>query len=144
MAVIDIHCHIAPEECMPMEAVGPDGRTYGLRVDRDDSGMLCPVINGRINRNCEANQLYDIERRLREMDAAGLDIHVPSPVTFFFYNLPPGECAARARQVNAAIARIVEDRPNRFRGMATVPMQDPELAVAELEHAVGELGLHGL
>ncbi len=145
MAVIDIHCHIAPQSCLPLEAVGPDGRTYGLRAERDDIGMLCPVINGRINRNCEADQLYDIERRLREMDAAGVDIQVLSPVTFFFfYNLPAAECAARARQINAAIAQITVDRPDRFRGMATVPLQDPELAVAELEHAVGELGLHGL
>lgn len=145
MTVVDVHCHVAPEACLPMEAVGPDGRTYGLRVDQDDCGALCPVINGRPNRNCEADQLYDMERRLREMDAAGVDIQVLSPVTFFyFYNLPDEECAARSRRVNAAVAAIVEGRPDRFRGMATLPMQNPELAVAELERAVCELGLNGV
>lgn len=145
MTVVDVHCHVAPESCLPMEAVGPDGRTYGLRVDRDGCGALCPIINGRPNRNCEADQLYDMERQLREMDAAGVDIQVLSPVTFFyFYNLPDEECAARARRVNAAVAAIVEGRPDRFRGMATLPMQNPELAVAELERTICELGLNGV
>ena len=143
MTVVDVHCHVAPESCLPMEAVGPDGRTYGLRVDRDDCGAHCPVINGRPNRNCEADQLYDMERRLREMDVAGVDIQILSPVTFFyFYNLPDEECAARSRRVNTAVAAIVEGRPDRFRGMATLPMQNPELAVAE--RAVSELKLNGV
>ena len=145
MAVIDIHCHIAPESCLPMEAVAPNGKTYRLSVHREDCGALCPVINGKVNRNCDADQLYDVERRLREMDDARVDIQVLSPVTFFFfYNLPAEECAARARQVNVAMAGIAAARPDRFRAMATVPLQDPELAAAELDHAVGELGLHGV
>ena len=145
MTTIDIHCHIAPEACLPMEAVGRDGRTYGLSVGRDDCGANCPIINGEPNRNCDADQLYDVERRLREMDAAGVDIQVLSPVTFFyFYNLPPVEGAERARRVNTEIAAIAADRPDRFRGMATLPMQDPERAVEELQYAVTELGLHGV
>ena len=35
MTVVDVHCHVAPESCLPMEAVGSDGLTYGLRVDRE-------------------------------------------------------------------------------------------------------------
>jgi aminocarboxymuconate-semialdehyde decarboxylase len=145
MAAIDIHCHIIPESCLPMEAVGPDGRTYGFRTERDASGALCPVSNGRINRNCEPEQLWDLERRLRDMDRAGVDIQVLSPAPFlFFYNLTPQECSQRARRINTAIAEIATARPDRFRGMATVPMQDPELAISELEYAINELGLHGL
>ena len=145
MTVIDVHCHIAPESCLPMEAVGPDGRTYGLSVGRDACGATCPVVDGRPNANCEPEQLHDVGRRLRDMDAAGVDVQVLSPVTYFyFYNLPAGECAARARRINAAVAEIAHGRPDRFRGMATVPLQDPDLAAAELEHAVRELGLHGV
>ena len=145
MAVIDVHCHIAPESCLPMEAVGPDGGTYGLSFGKDGRGACCPVINGQVNANCEPEQLYDIDRRLREMDASGVDMQVLSPVPFFyFYNLPAEECAERARRINAAISDVAAARPDRFRGMATVPMQDPERAVRELEHAVQELGLHGV
>jgi aminocarboxymuconate-semialdehyde decarboxylase len=145
MAAIDIHCHIIPESCLPMEAVGADGRTYGFRAEPDVNGVLCPVSNGRINRNGEVEQLWDIERRLRDMDRAGVDFQVLSPSPFlFFYNLPAPECQQGARRVNTAIAKIAAERPDRFRGMATVPMQDPELAVFELQHAINELGLHGL
>lgn len=145
MATIDIHCHIVPESCLPMEAVGPDGRTYGFRSARDANGVLCPVANGQINRNCEPEQLWDLDRRLRDMDRASVDIQVLSPAPFlFFYNLPAAECAPRARQLNTAIATIARARPDRFRGMATVPLQGPELAASELEYAVTELGLHGV
>ncbi len=145
MKVIDVHCHIAPASCLPMEAIARDGRTYGLSVGHDSCGGNCPIINGQANRNCDADQLYDVERRLREMDDAGVDIQVLSPVTFFyFYNLPPDEAAERARRVNRGIADIAAGRPDRFRGMATVPMQDPERAVDELVHAVKDLGLHGV
>lgn len=145
MAVIDFHNHIAPESCMPMEAVAPNGKTYGLSVHDAQDGVLSPVINGKINHNCDADQLYSVERRLREMDDARVDFQVLSPVTFFFfYNLPAEENADRARRINRAMADIVHDRPDRFHGMATVPLQDPEMAAAELDHAVHELGLIGV
>ncbi len=145
MPAIDIHCHIVPQSCLPMEAVGPDGQTYGFRTERDADGVLCPVSHGQLNRNCEPEQLWNLDRRLRDMDAAGVDIQVLSPAPFlFFYNLSPQDCQERARRLNTAIAEIVYAHPDRFRGMATVPMQDPELAAAELEYAISELGLHGL
>lgn len=145
MPAIDIHCHIVPESCLPMEAIGPDGRTYGFRIDRDDRGMLCPISHGRMNRNCDPEQIWNLDRRLRDMDASGVDIQVLSPAPFlFFYNLPPQACQKLARRINTAIADITTSRPDRFRGMATLPLQAPELAIAELEYAINELGLHGL
>lgn len=145
MVAIDIHCHIVPESCLPMEAVGPDGRTYGFRIDRDDNGIMCPISNGRINRNCDPEQIWNIDRRLRDMDASQVDMQVLSPAPFLFlYNLPAQECQQMARRVNTAMAEIAQARPDRFRSMATIPLQHPELAIAELEFAVNELGMDGL
>jgi len=42
-----------------------------------------------------------------------------------------------------AIAEVVRDHPTRFAGLATIPMQDPDLAASELERCVRELGLRG-
>ncbi|GIX48090.1 MAG: 2-hydroxy-3-carboxy-6-oxo-7-methylocta-2,4-dienoate decarboxylase [Candidatus Tectimicrobiota bacterium] len=145
MAVIDVHCHLVPPRCLPMEAVAPDGRTYGLRLGRDAQGAPCPVVNGQPNRNCDPEQLWNLERRLRDMDAAGVEVQVLSPPPFLlFYALPSHTAQEYARRFNAALAEITTARPDRFRGMATVPLQDPERAAAELEYAITELGLHGV
>jgi hypothetical protein len=61
MAAIDIHCHIVPESCLLMEALGSDGRTFSFRIGRDDNGIMCPISNGRINRNCDPAQLWNID-----------------------------------------------------------------------------------
>ena len=48
------------------------------------------------------------------------------------------------RHVNIGMAHIAQNRPDRIRGMATAPLQDLDMAAAELDDAVGELGLHGV
>jgi aminocarboxymuconate-semialdehyde decarboxylase len=49
-----------------------------------------------------------------------------------------------ARQVNEGIARLVSTHPDRFIGLGSVPLQDPRLAIQELEYALGTLGLRGI
>jgi aminocarboxymuconate-semialdehyde decarboxylase len=44
---------------------------------------------------------------------------------------------------NETLAAVVAEHPDRFRGLATVPLQSPEQAAAELRHAVGTLGMVG-
>jgi aminocarboxymuconate-semialdehyde decarboxylase len=45
--------------------------------------------------------------------------------------------------LNDHIAKVVHDHPTRFAGLATIPLQDPDLAARELERCVRELGLRG-
>jgi gamma-resorcylate decarboxylase len=84
------------------------------------------------------------DQRLRLMDASGIEIMVAS------LNAPaiqaiadPKRAAEVARLANDALAREVARRPDRFAGVAALPMQDPELATRELERSVRELGLRG-
>jgi aminocarboxymuconate-semialdehyde decarboxylase len=49
-----------------------------------------------------------------------------------------------ARMVNERLAEIVAKWPERFVGLGTVPLQDPDLAVSELEHCVNKLGMRGV
>jgi predicted TIM-barrel fold metal-dependent hydrolase len=79
--------------------------------------------------------------RLHEMDAAGIGYSLLS------LNAPgvqgetdPQQAVTLARQVNDSLADVVAQTPARYGGMATLPMQDPQAAVAELERCVTQLG----
>ena len=74
------------------------------------------------------------EDRIKDMDAIGTDLQVVSVHTQIFgYHLSPQDGLAQAREINNEIAGMAHDRPDRFAGMATLPMQDPKAAIAELD-----------
>jgi 2,3-dihydroxybenzoate decarboxylase len=82
--------------------------------------------------------------RLEAMDAAGIELAVLSSVaTVQGAGLAAGEALRLARAANDALADVVRDRPDRYAGLATVPLQDAAAGAAELERAVRELGLLG-
>ncbi|MGC1624101.1 MAG: amidohydrolase family protein, partial [Pseudolabrys sp.] len=87
---------------------------------------------------------FDIEHRLRDMDAAGVDVQVLSatPQTYL-YNQEAALGAATAAIQNDQIAKLVKENPQRFMGIATLPMQAPEKAAGELRRAITKLGLRG-
>jgi aminocarboxymuconate-semialdehyde decarboxylase len=90
-------------------------------------------------------KLTDVSVRLRDMDAMGIDIQAISVAPpQFFYWADPELGATLARMVNENLAEIVSAHPDRFVGLATVPMQDVSRAVAELEHCVRDLGFRGV
>lgn len=78
------------------------------------------------------------------MDRDGIDIQAISPSPQYYYWAEPELGRETARLVNNRIAEIVASHPDRFVGMGTVPLQAPELAVAELERLVKQLGLRGV
>jgi len=79
------------------------------------------------------------------MDRKGIDISVLSvtPVVFFYW-LDADKGLDAARVLNDGIAAMVASRPTHFRGMATLPMQDVDAAVAELERATREHGFRAV
>lgn len=90
-------------------------------------------------------RLLDIQdRRLREMDAHGIETMLPS------LNSPAvqaiadrGKATEVARRANDFLADEVAKRPDRFQGLAALPMQDPDAAARELSRCVKELGFVG-
>lgn len=89
-------------------------------------------------------RLQDFEDlRLREMDAAGVDVQVLSLTAPSLQNTPPGKAAELARRSNDKLAAIVARRPDRFDAFAALPTPDPDAAVMELERAIGDLGFKG-
>jgi aminocarboxymuconate-semialdehyde decarboxylase len=78
------------------------------------------------------------------MDRVGIDVEVLSLSTPNVYFAPPERQAEVARLVNDAYADLVARHPTRFKGFASIPMDDPDAALRELERALDELRMNGV
>ena len=92
-----------------------------------------------------ARKLPDFtEYRLPEMDAAGIDVQVLSlTVPGLQADADPAIARDDARFANDYLAQVIAEHPDRFRGFAALPMQNPSAAAAELARCVHELGFCG-
>ncbi len=88
---------------------------------------------------------FEVEPRLEAMARDGFDAQVLIPNNSpFYYDVDAAMGAAVSRSYNRAIGRILEKYPGRFIGIAAVPLQDVNRAIAEARYAVEELGLHSV
>jgi gamma-resorcylate decarboxylase len=84
------------------------------------------------------------DRRIRLMDEHGIDMMLLSLNAPAVQAIPDRKRANEiARRANDYLAEQVAKRPTRFQGLAALPMQDPELAIAELQRCVIQLGFKG-
>ncbi len=106
----------------------------------DSKGFLDPSIWEEL-----AGRLMDPEdRRLREMDENGMEMMVLSLNAPAVQAITDTQKAADlARRANDNLAEKVARHPDRFRALAALPLQDPELAAAELNRCIKELGFVG-
>lgn len=87
---------------------------------------------------------FGIEARIAAMDAMAIDVQAVSIVPSQYHYWAERALAQRiVSAANEGIAELCRSRPQRLVGLATVALQHPDLAVAQLEHAMGELGLKG-
>jgi aminocarboxymuconate-semialdehyde decarboxylase len=87
---------------------------------------------------------HDLNLRLKAMDARGVTVHALSLMPPMVYWADGALGDRLARLVNDALAEASRAHPDRFVFLATLPMQDPEAAVNEVERAVTELGCRGI
>ena len=134
MSVVDSHAHFIPTFVMEESASGV------LGVVQDDRGWL---VHPQGFRYPLTPAFLETKAKLAQMDALGIDISVISLApTLFFYDRSRDEGVAFARRANDALAQLIRDE-ERLLGVATLPLQAPDEACAELERAVTELGLPG-
>jgi 2,3-dihydroxybenzoate decarboxylase len=90
-------------------------------------------------------RLLDIQdRRLRLMDEHGMEMMLLSRNAPAVQAIPePAKANEIARRANDFLAEEVAKRPDRFQGLAALPLQDPDLAARELERCVRELRFEG-
>ena len=138
---IDIHTHILTEDTMRLLAREYPRLEPTLTPIDADAAVLS--IAGTPYRPFPRGG-WEVERRFKDMDAAEVDVHVLSvtPQTYL-YDQEPSLGAATATIQNDQIASLVKAHPDRFMGIATLPMQAPERAAEELKRAVRTLGLRG-
>jgi aminocarboxymuconate-semialdehyde decarboxylase len=134
---IDIHSHVIPDRIVA--AIAADPKRFRARVEGEgparkiihDQGYVYPLFE----------EFRRVEAKLAAMDRKGIDISVISPAPPMFYYWADADLALDvAGLVNDGVADMVGARPDRLRGMATVPMQHPDAAVAELERVVRAYG----
>ena len=141
---IDCHAHFLPDAFV--EAL----RSRGLAEPRKDAGTLelARAVCGYAapaTRLPYFSALYDFGERVDLARAQGIDRQlVCLPPFYFAYAADPELGAAVCRAGNDALAATVADAPDRFAAFATVPLQSPSAAVAELRRAVVELGCWGV
>jgi predicted TIM-barrel fold metal-dependent hydrolase len=127
---IDVHTHyLAATLVQALER-----RTELPMITADGDARLVHYGTGNIHPVLPA--MGDVELRLREMDAQGIDVAVLStniPGVDWF---PVADSSAVAKDINDELAALVKAHPDRFVALAVLPMQDPEAAAAELERTV--------
>jgi aminocarboxymuconate-semialdehyde decarboxylase len=139
--MIDVHTHYVPRG---WPAISPDLPT--LRIDSEREAVI--MRGSREFRRIQAD-CWDAETRLADMDADGVDVQVVSPTPVFFsYSADGAEAAKIATVFNDLAVEICAPAPERLLPFCQVPLQDPDLACAELERALAsghrgvEIGNH--
>jgi len=139
---IDLHTHILPENWPDLE------KRYGyggfVQLHHHCPGKAQMQLDGRCFRVIDDN-CWSAQRRIDECDRDGVDVQVLSTVPVMFnYWAQPQHTLDLARLLNDHIAGVVERHPKRFLGLGTLPLQDPQRSIGELERCVGDLGLCGV
>ena len=139
MRSIDIHAHIAPLAASHL----PEGQTWHGFTRREMNGRQF-LVQGDKRQWLHPAYSLTADERIAYMDSVNVDVHVLTTwVGMYNYDLPGDVGAGIARECNDYVAELTGSHPDRFAGMATLPMQDVGAAVAELERSVNELGLKG-
>lgn len=141
MLTIDIHTHIIPEHI-------PDFTKkfgYGNFIHLEHHKPCCArMMQGdkffrEIQDNC-----WSPKRRIEECDGHHVNVQVLSTIPVMFsYGAEPKDCLEISQFLNDHIAEVVLNNPKRFIGLGSLPMQDPQLAIQELERCK-KIGLVGI
>lgn len=131
---IDIHAHTVPEGFIK-ELAGVVPKATPKVTERDGAWWF-EYPDGRVSGPVPAG-MFDLETRLIDMDACGVDMQALSvPPTHFGYRLEAEAAADAARMHNDAMLGMARAHPDRFVVLGHLPMQSVDHALAELERLV--------
>ena len=138
--VIDLHAHWHPEPWLKL--VEDNARAEGVSIKQANGSIQ---ISGptwaaaAIDANTQ-----DLGQRLEKMDSRGVDVQVLSLTNPMVHWASPAFGAKLARLFNDLVSGAHQEHPRRYYGLATLPVQAPDLAVQELERASKLPGIRGI
>jgi aminocarboxymuconate-semialdehyde decarboxylase len=136
---MDMHTHYYPPRYFETIRETPSDFSFG----KDPTGRTIIRYRGARFFGVTA-PMTDPDRRLEDMDRVGIDVEVLSLSTPNVFFAEASEQPEVARMVNDAYAELAALHPRRFKGFASIPMDAPDAALAELHRAVDELKLQGV
>jgi aminocarboxymuconate-semialdehyde decarboxylase len=136
--IIDFHNHYYPPAYLEALKQGPSN----VKVTFDDEGN--PLLHYPGDYNIVVRGHRDIEYRQLVLEDKGIDKQILTLTTPGTHVETPQRAIALAQMVNDAFAEVVATRGQRFGALATLPLNDPEGSVAELERVMTQLGFRGV
>jgi len=142
MFKIDIHTHILPLDLNSVTGKFQDSRF--LKISPLDAETAWMEKDGKHFRKISCN-CWDQHVRSNECRETHVDMQVLSTVPILFsYWAKSAEAYELSQFLNDHISEIARSSPDRFIGLGTVPMQEPQLAVREIERCMRILGMRGI
>ncbi len=129
--MVDVHSHFFPDRFL--SALAREGPAYGVRVEKSGGERLIwnsPRQSARIG-----PVFYDVAARLAAMDRWGVAQQALSLSPPMLYWAPPALGHELAQTFNEEVEAICRAHPGRFVSLATLPLQDVEAALLEMERA---------
>lgn len=142
MQAIDVHTHFVPESFPAYRGRGTNIPWPSMQPA--SCGHAHVVISGKNYRTVPETS-WSPAPRLKDMDTIGITRHVLSPMPeLLSYWLPAEDAQVLIRHLNDQMASLAARYPARFSALGAIPLQDIDMAVAELEYVVKTLGLPGV
>ncbi len=141
MLKIDMHTHILPKTMPNWTEKFGYGKFIHLEPNADGSANMMQGGNffRRIVENC-----WDESLRIKEYEQFNTQVQVVCTIPVMFsYWANPTDCAELSRFLNDHIAELVQQYPKHYIGLGTIPMQDSDEAIKELER-IKSIGLVGI
>ncbi|MBK8958955.1 MAG: amidohydrolase family protein [Proteobacteria bacterium] len=129
--VIDVHTHVVPANFPANPSPDSNPRWPCMCMQGAERAVI--EFAGKAFRELDARS-WDVARRIEDMDRDGVAVQALSPMPeLLSYWFSPGDGLQLARYVNHQLGEMVARAPRRFHALGMVPLQDVELACAELE-----------
>ena len=142
MFKIDIHTHIIPENINEVTKTFSDNRFLTLQSINQQSAKL--KKEGKIFRVIDCN-CWDHQARIKDCINKSIDIQVLSTIPVLFaYWAKIEQCVILSKYLNNHIAQLCFDNPTNFLGLGTIPMQNTDAAINEMDRCINELKLPGI
>jgi aminocarboxymuconate-semialdehyde decarboxylase len=137
MTIIDFHNHFYPPAYLEAIQAGPSN----IKVTVDDDSN--PLLHYPGDYNIVVPGHRDVDFRAQILDKAGVDMQVLTMTTPGTHVESPQRAVELARIVNDEFAAIMQTRGERFTALGTLPLNDPQASVAEMERSWAEHGFKG-